>query len=215
MQRQLQLLLLVAAATPAQCFWNRIWKDWVALNARSTTRHIMRPCSEEGKAECLTLKQELRSTASSGTFVVDAFAAAAAVHSLDEESRDDGGIIGVRLKQGVCREPELDRACFCSPLGQIAGPIQTDVGWHLVLVEERIGLERYDSGMNRIVPQPLEAGGVKSVLAPSDPEEANELLSRSALASLAIFLVSTTVGSNVIAQLASSVDVEQIANSVS
>ena len=42
--------------------------------------------------------------------------------------------------QGECQLPELDRACFCAPLGEVSGPLRTAQGWHLVLVEERFGL---------------------------------------------------------------------------
>ena len=44
--------------------------------------------------------------------------------------------------QGECQSPELDRACFCAPLGEVTGPVQSALGYHLVLVEERFGLER-------------------------------------------------------------------------
>ena len=212
MRRSL-LLSVLLSATPAAAFYKRIYMDWVALNARSTTRHIMRPLSVEGKADCMRLKQELREEARSGTFVVDAFAAAASANSLDKESCENGGIIGRRLKQGECREPELDKASFCSPIGQIDGPIRTGLGYHLVLVEERLGLEMHDSGMARVVPQPSEAG-VRSVLAPPDPDEASDLLDPSAIANLVLSALAVTVGGQIIANVASSFDLEQIANSM-
>lgn len=189
--------------------------DWVALNARSTTRHLMRPLSEDGRADCLRLKQELRDEASGGTFIVDAFAAAAASSSLDGESANAGGLLGRRLKQGVCREPELDKACFCSPIGLVDGPIRTDVGYHLVLVEERLGLPMHDKGMARVVAEPRDAGGVRSVLAPADPDEPSELIDAATVFNLLLFLLVTFIGGQIIAQLASSIDIEAIANSVS
>jgi len=207
-------LLCLLAAAPACAFYKRVYMDWVALNARSTTRHIMRPLSIEGKAECLRLKQELREEVSRGTFVVDAFAAAAAANSLDQESCNNSGLIGRRLKQGVCRDPDLDRACFCSPIGQVDGPIRSAEGYHLVLVEERLGLQMHDNGMARVLPKPSESGGVRSVLAPPDPDEPSELVSPSAILSLLLFVLVTTVGGQVIADLASSVDLEKMANSM-
>ena len=207
-------LLLLLLAAPSDAFLRRVYMDWVALNARSTTRHIMLPLSVEGKAECLRLKQSLREQTTSGTFVVEAFAVAAAAHSLDLDSRDDGGIIGRRLRQGVCREPELDRACFCEPLGQVSGPVRTAVGYHLVLVEERVGLTMHDAGMSRVVPQPTADGGVRSILAPPDPDEASELVSPTALANLALATVATFAGGQMLANFASSLDVQTIANSV-
>ena len=126
------------------------------------------------------------------------------------------GLIGRRLKQGECREPELDKACFCSPIGQVDGPIRTGEGYHLVLVEERLGLERYDEGMTRVVARPNEAGdgGVRSVLAPPDPDEVNELLDPGAILNLILSGLAVTVGGQVIANVASSIDLEKIANSV-
>ena len=175
----------------------------------------MLPLSVEGKAECLRLKQELRNEADSGTFVVDAFAAAAAANSIDAESCAQGGLIGRRLKQGVCRAPELDKASFCSPIGQVDGPIRTAEGYHLVLVEERLGLEMHDDGMARVVPQPTEGGGgVRSVVAPPDPDEMSELLDPSAILNLVLSGLAVTVGGEFIANIASSVDIEQIANNM-
>jgi len=97
---RLSLVAFLLAAAPATAFYKemytRVYKDWVALNARSTTRHIMRPSTAEGRSQCLLLKQEIREQVSSGVFVVDAFAAAAPLNSLDLESSDNGGLIGRR-----------------------------------------------------------------------------------------------------------------------
>ena len=82
-----------------------------------------------------------------------------------------------------------------------------------MLVEERIGLEMHDSGMARVVPQPSEAG-VRSVLAPPDPDEASDLLDPSAIANLVLSALAVTVGGQIIANVASSFDLEQIANSM-
>ena len=158
-------LIIIAALSPALAATKppfvprRLYLDWVALNCKATTRHIMRPPTAAGREECLALKTELVAAQQAGVrsshqtsfvlfcffhemrdsqaFIVDAFGELAAQQSIDEESRGDGGIIGRRLRQGVCREPELDRACFCSPLGRVTGPVQTTSGYHLVLVEER------------------------------------------------------------------------------
>ena len=79
---------------------------------------------------------------------------------------------------------------------------------------ERLGLEMHDRGMARVVPEPLESGGVKSVLAPPDDEEASELVSPDALLNLVGFLLVSYVGGQLLSALASSIDVEQMANSV-
>ena len=154
MQRVLLLLLLPHAAClvlPGPL--RQVYYDWVALNARSTTRHIMKPLTTAGREELLLLKQQVRADVTAGSFVVDAFASAATV-SIDEESCQNGGLIGRRLRQGVCILPELDRACFTAPLGEVAGPLRSSEGYHLVLVEERLGLAMHDGGNTRVVAEP-------------------------------------------------------------
>jgi len=32
---------------------------------------------------------------------------------------------------------EFDEACFNGPVGEVQGPIKTDFGWHLILVNRR------------------------------------------------------------------------------
>jgi len=214
---RVQLLSIVAgvACLKPPLVPRRLYMDWVALNSRATTWHIMRPLTEAGREECLALKQSIRSAASEGTFIVDAFSAAAREESVDYESRDSGGLIGRRLRQGVCRDAELDRACFCSPLGQVAGPIQSAEGWHLVLVEERLGLEMHDKGMARVVSRPRASGkGVASVLAPADPEEGSELFDAGALTNLAASAGCAYVGGQLLSRWASSLDLEGLASQV-
>mmetsp|Transcript_30475 Transcript_30475/g.100864 ORF Transcript_30475/g.100864 Transcript_30475/m.100864 type:complete len:233 (-) Transcript_30475:148-846(-) len=222
------LLLLAAAATssarglspppkppplkPPPLMPRRLYMDWVALNSKATARHIMRPPTTAGRAECLQIKQELSAATAAGEFVVDAFSAAAATHSLDEESRPNGGLLGVRLRQGVCRLPELDRACFCSPLGRVTGPLQTSQGVHLLLVEERIGLQMHDAGMSRVVAQPRQEGGVRSVLAPPDPDEAGD--GPELLLSLLGLAVVSVAGGQLIGAMASAVDLGAMASAV-
>ena len=193
----------------------RLYMDWVALNSKSTTRQLMRPRTDQGRAECLALKLKIREEAANGAFVVDAFVAAAKEHSIDAESRDEGGLIGRRIRQGVCRDPDLDKACFCSPLGKVCGPILSGEGWHLVLVEERLGLEMHDSGMSRVIPQPRGDGeGVASVLAGPDPEEVPEILDSASVISLIVGLGATIVGGELLSRWASSIDVGAIAESM-
>ena len=175
----------------------------------------MKPPTAAGREECLAVKLAIREQISQGSFIVDAFADAAKRESIDLESASDGGLIGERIKQGMCREPELDRACFCSPLGQVVGPLQTQIGWHLVLVEERIGLEMFDSGMVRVIPQPRADGsGVDSVLAPADPAEEQSDQFESIL-SLLGFVAATWIGSELLSNWAASIDLGEMAARVS
>ena len=210
-------LALTNGARPPPLVPKRLWLDWIALNSRSTARHMSpKTPTREGRARVWTPKSELVAACNGGEFIADAFAAAAEKSSTDADSRNNGGLLGRRMKL-VAGLPELDRACFCALLGRLHGPIETSDGYHLVLVEERIGLEKYDSGMNRVVPQPLADGapGVKSVLAPLDPEEAPEALEPGVLLNVLGFFVVTWIGGQLIAGLASSFDIEAVANSVS
>ena len=208
------LAVSVCGLTPPPLVPRRLYLNWVALNSRSTTSHIMRPLSLVGRDECVQIKLQLSVAKNSGIFVVDAFADSAVANSVDEESRSNGGLIGTRLRQGVCRVPELDRACFCSPLGIVTGPLQTPEGYHLVLVEERIGLEVHDSGMTRVVAEALPSGGVRSVLAPPDPDDVSELVAPDALLNVLLFALASWFGGQLLSTWASSIDVEQIANSI-
>ena len=44
----------------------------------------------------------------------------------------------------------LDRVCFESPLGVVTGPIETNEGYNLILIRERVGCKK-DGGMTRLV----------------------------------------------------------------
>ena len=205
MHRTLLLVLLPHASCLQPL--RQVYYDWVALNARSTTRHIMKPATTAGREELLLLKQQLRADVAAGSFVVDAFASAASV-STDEESCQNGGLIGRRLRQGTCILPELDRACFTAPLGEVAGPLRSKEGYHLVLVEERLGLEMHDGGNTRVVVEPAagDSGGVRSVLKPADPaDDGNELLSPVNLVTLVVSLLLVGVLGDAITTVASSV----------
>mmetsp|Transcript_31277 Transcript_31277/g.67225 ORF Transcript_31277/g.67225 Transcript_31277/m.67225 type:complete len:222 (-) Transcript_31277:125-790(-) len=208
--------LLLASArglNPPPFVPRRVYMDWVALNARSTPRHIMQPRTRTGREACVALKQELAVAQATGAFVVDAFSALALEHSIDEESRADGGLLGRRIRQGTCPLPEIDRAAFCTPLGQVAGPLESTEGYHLVLVEERLGMDRFDAGYTRVVPtQQNDNDDAKRgwTLASPDPDEASELLDTEAMLRAVGLLFVTYVGGQLIAVWASSLDVEQL-----
>ena len=173
--RRVVLLLLGIGQTRG--FFDRIQKDFAALNMRATARHILQPDTEAGRLECVKIVRDLRAAEAAGVFVVDAFASAAAELSDDAETRGAGGLLGEQLPQGAVRAAALDRACFTAPLGRVIGPIKSEYGLHVVLVEERLGC-RFDEGNTRVVAVPMpdeggapEGGGtapprVRSVLAP-------------------------------------------------
>ena len=82
-----------------------------------------------------------------------AFTAAAATYSTDKETAASGGLLGEMIPQGTIRSKALDRACFTANLGEVEGPVESEFGWHLVLVPERINCNK-DNGYARIEPQP-------------------------------------------------------------
>ena len=73
------------------------------------------------------------------------------IHSLDNITNHNGGLIDEMLPHGACqRPPELDEACFEVPLGHVAGPIETDYVYHLLLVEERTNCGKLDGLHSKI-----------------------------------------------------------------
>ena len=173
-------LVLGLASRPADAnLFDVVRRDWLALIARSSTRVIVLG----DRAECLNLKMELSSRVQAGEFVVDAFADAAARYSTDDDTRSRGGLLGERLPQGVVRSRIIDRLCFTAPLGQIVGPIESEQGWHLVLVQERLNC-RLDDGKTCVVAEPIvedkEASGdsaprFRSVVVAQAPNGASPL----------------------------------------
>ncbi len=131
-----------------------IERDFKALTRRVTAHHILLPKSDE---VALSLKQNIRNRVNpkkeSGRdpmYIVDAFSQAAEKYSRDDETASRGGLLGTQVPQGYCRAPELDKACFEVPLGQITGPIETEFGYHLLLVVERTNCPKLDGAYNRI-----------------------------------------------------------------
>ena len=133
-----------------------IQRDFQALTRRVTAYHILLPKSDE---VALTLKQSIRNKSSpkkkseerEPIFVADAFSQAAKKYSRCEDTAENGGLLGKLVPQGYCLAPELDRACFEVPLGEIAGPIESDYGYHLLLVEERLNCPKLDGAYTKIV----------------------------------------------------------------
>ena len=83
-----------------------------------------------------------------------------------------------------------------------------------MLVEERLGLERYDGGNSRVVAEPRgadEGGGVRSVLRPSDPDDVPELFEPEVLLNVVGFVVASYVGGQILSAWASSLDFEKMA----
>jgi len=127
---------------------DRIKKDYLALTRRVTARHILLPSDEL----CFTLKQRIRNqVVDKNRFVVDVFEQAARKWSRDETTNYRGGLLGELVPQGYCRSAELDRACFQVRLGEIEGPIESEYGYHIVLVTERTNCPRLDGSKTKMI----------------------------------------------------------------
>lgn len=131
---------------------SRIRKDFLALTVRASPRHVMRPLTSKGRAECAAIAKDIANATEGGAFVVDAFATAAEKYSVDSDTAAAGGVLGEMIPQGTIRSLILDRACFTAALGEVEGPVESEYGWHLVLVPERINCFK-DNGYVRIAPQ--------------------------------------------------------------
>lgn len=66
------------------------------------------------------------------------FEALAREISIDRNTAGSGGDLGYFTAEAMAaRAPALARAAFATPVGEIAGPIETPDGWQIVKVEER------------------------------------------------------------------------------
>lgn len=137
--------------------------------------------------------------------MVDAFMKAARRCSLDATTAEKGGLLGVRLPQGSIKlSKEIDKTMFTAPLGVVYGPIESEYGNHLVLVEERLGCPRLDEGFTRIVAEPGESG-VKSVLRGPSRDGDDGTLSETDLVGLLVFFVAVGMGGGILAEIAAAI----------
>lgn len=143
---------------------NKVQKDFQALTRRVTSRHIL--VSNEEIA--LALKRKIRDQCvNRNDFVIDVFEEAAKKYSLDETTKSNGGLLGVLVAQGYCKSRKLDRACFEVPLGLLEGPIESEFGFHLLLVSERINCPKLDGKNTKLIMQD-PSSDIFGTLRPSD-----------------------------------------------
>ncbi len=90
-------------------------------------RHILFPMADEAKAKAVL------ATLRKAKDLKDAFIAEARKVSADTPTKDQGGQLGW-IERGQSW-PELEKLAFATPDGQLAGPVKTDAGWHILLVE--------------------------------------------------------------------------------
>lgn len=65
-----------------------------------------------------------------------AFSDVASEESEDPGSKTRGGDLGAFGRGEMV--PEFERAAFAAPVGKVVGPVRTDFGWHLILVDEHV-----------------------------------------------------------------------------
>jgi peptidyl-prolyl cis-trans isomerase C len=149
------VLLMLATTTTTNAFvddaFRKVHMDFEALTRRVTARHIL--VSNEEIA--IALKRKIRNECiEKERYVIDVFEDAAKKYSRDDTTSLSGGLLGELVPQGHCRSrcPELDRLCFTVTLGEVVGPLQTDCGYHLLLVSERTNCPKLD-GKNTVMMQ--------------------------------------------------------------
>ena len=198
-----------------------VTRDFQALTRRVTAHHILLPKSRD---VALALKQRIRNEVSPPTvppssslvtsedsgdafevevrrpaYIVDAFSSAAKKYSRDEGTASEGGLLGTLVPQGYCRAPELDRACFEVPLGEICGPIESEYGYHLLLVVERTNCKAIDGEFTRIVRG--EDGTRKKFAVGDDKFDSQGSLSQLALQQIG-FWVGVSLAGGIVAEVA-------------
>mmetsp|Transcript_2753 Transcript_2753/g.4021 ORF Transcript_2753/g.4021 Transcript_2753/m.4021 type:complete len:265 (-) Transcript_2753:92-886(-) len=197
------LLLLLSLPSSSQAFVNPIdviTRDFQALTRKVTAHHILLPKSTD---VALSLKQSIRNKVSPKSsddpkYIVDVFSAAAQKYSRDEETAVRGGLLGTKVPQGYCRAKELDAACFKAPLGEIAGPIESEYGYHLLLVTERTNCPKLDGKYNKIIP---DVDGVSTKFVRGDSQEGSEEIQTVALQQVG-FWMGVSLAGGVLAEVA-------------
>ena len=107
--------------------------------SRVRARHILwlAPAGSDGE-EAKLKAMKARARLQTG----ETFADVAALESEDPGSKARGGDLGTFGRGQMV--PEFERAAFEAPVGKVVGPVRTPVGWHLILVDERIADEPAD-----------------------------------------------------------------------
>lgn len=85
--------------------------------------------------------------------------------SIDPKTNRLGGMLGLVGKDRSITQlgymPDLNAALFALPMGEVSAPIETDMGWHLALIEEKLepAVKAYDQVVNQLI---------KRILIPED-----------------------------------------------
>lgn len=104
---------------------------------RTRARHILIADGPQARQQAMDLLQQLRAGAD--------FARLAGEHSIDTGSRDRGGDLGFFDPRQMV-PPFREALEGLKTPGELAGPVQTQFGWHIIRLEERraAGLAPFD-----------------------------------------------------------------------
>jgi peptidyl-prolyl cis-trans isomerase D len=119
--------------------------------AEARARHILFRLPENASAE---RQERVRSLAQS---VLDDlrggadFAAAAAEHSEDDGTAEAGGDLGFFPRGRMM--PPLEEAAFSLPIGELSDPVRTELGFHILRVEERMetGIKPLEEALQEVI----------------------------------------------------------------
>ena len=81
------------------------------------------------------------------------FAALASKHSLDPGSKTKGGRLG-KIQRGRT-VPQFEKAAFTTPKGKYSTPVQSQFGWHIVLVHDKISEQKALADVSEEIKQGL------------------------------------------------------------
>lgn len=104
-------------------------KERFAQGDQVKLRHILFPLAAEAQAKSVLASLKAKKPSE----LKDAFIAAARKYSADQPTRDQGGDLGW-IEKGQSW-PELEDLAFPAKDGSLLGPVKTDAGLHLLLVE--------------------------------------------------------------------------------
>ena len=138
----------------------KVMSDYVALTDEEVAAYF-----EENKAlystpEQAEVSQILVATVEEANDVLEKlkagedFATLAEQFSIDAESADDGGAMGM-IPTGMM-SPEFDNAVFNANIGELVGPIETEEGFHIVkVIDKKEGQEAKLEDVQETVRQEL------------------------------------------------------------
>lgn len=127
--RQIQ----VETEEKAQAIMTLLEEDTDDTNALDTLRLLL--ADDEVKTEEeIRAEKDTQELLAQLTESEDRFVWLAQNFSLDTGNKDDGGDLGWFSRGRMV--PEFEEAAFGAPAGEITGPVETQFGWHIILVHE-------------------------------------------------------------------------------